>query len=103
MAFLLRSGTRLEYMEGNLLVLRRLGTFQCHTKYNDRGENCLNNLAKDDEEGVAMTAKSRREARKNRANEKDEVRSIETAQSGIFGERGLNIDTRIQIIEMAQF
>ena len=38
-----------------------------------------------------------------RANEKDEVRSIKTTKSAVFNERSLNMDSRIQIIEMAQF
>ena len=77
--------------------------FVCHTKYNDRGENLLNCLCVKEQDSVATTSKSRKDAQKAAATEKNSFCSIEVGNPGMFGKRGLHIDSRLQIIEIAQF
>ena len=83
-------------------VFTGFGNFICHTKYNDRRENMLNFLSKTDEEGVADTAKSRSSARQIAKNDKDAIRSIESGDRSIFNSLGMTIDSRMQMVEIAQ-
>ena len=79
------------------------GNFICHSKYNARGENMLNCLAISEEDAVASSSKSRLDARTKATKDKHSVRASQVASSGLLDERGMNLDSRLQIIEIAQF
>ena len=83
--------------------IHRFREFLCHTKYNDRRENLLNILSKNDEDAVHTTDASRSSARKSTKNEKDKIRAINSGDSKLFHSRGFTMDSRIQMIKIAQF
>ena len=84
-------------------VFTGFGNFICHTKYNDRRENLLNILSKNDNDAVVDTDKSRLCARKNMKSNRDNMRALQCGDSNIFKSRGYTIDSRIQMVEIAQF
>ena len=84
-------------------VFTGFANFICHTKYNDRSENLLNILSKNDEDGVNDTDASRACSRKSTKTTKDKIRAIEAGDSSIFNSRGYTIDSRMQMVEIAQF
>ena len=71
--------------------------FICHSKYNDRRENMLNILSKNDADAVATTDATRAIARKSMKVTKDELRSTNTGDSSMFNSRGYTIESRMQI------
>lgn len=108
------SGTNWDYLYAHLIenyekinsrekIFTGFGNFICHTKYNDRGENLLNILSINDEDGVDTTSTSRASSRNSMKEEKNKVRAIEAGDSTIFNSRGYTIDSRIQMVEIAQF
>ena len=60
-------------------------------------------MAISEEDGVASSSKSRLDARTKATKDKHSVRASQVASSGLLGERGMNLDSRLQIIEIAQF
>jgi len=83
-------------------VLIGFGNFVCHLKYNKKGEKLLNCLAVKEEESVCTSSKSRKDAQRVMAEEKKTSRTIEVANPRIFGQHGLRIDSRLQIIKEAK-
>ena len=79
------------------------GNFICHTKYNDKRENKLNFVCVNNRDAVKRTASSRAEGRKKAKKDKDEVRSIASGDKELFNGRGYTMDTRMQMVEIAQF
>lgn len=74
-----------------------------HSKHNENRENVLNILAINDEDDCAF-GKGGREKRRNLTKVKKHInRDLDTGNSSPFAARGLTLDSRIQIIELAQF
>ena len=84
-------------------VFTGMAAFICCSKYNDGGENHLNVLAKNDDDAVAGTDSSRSKSRLSVKSEKDKMRSIETGDNSLFNNRGLTLDSKMQMVEIAQF
>lgn len=84
-------------------VFTGMAAFICFSKYNEGGENHLNFLAKNDDEAVASTDASRAKSRVSVKDGKDEERSIATNNNKLFNGRGYSLDSRMQMVEIAQF
>ena len=84
-------------------VFTGFANFLCHTKYNDRHENLLNILSKNDEDAVHGADASRSSSRKSTKSEKDRIRAIHSGDPKMFNHRGFSIDSRMQMVEIAQF
>lgn len=77
--------------------------FVCLSKYNEDGKNLLNVLALNDGDDHDFGKGGRSESRKRLKKNKDDLRQLETGTVSPFAARGLPLDTRMQIIEVAQF
>ena len=84
-------------------VFTGMAAFICYSKYNAHGENLLNVLAKNDEDAVSGTDESRAKSRSNLKKTKDQERSIESGDVSPFNKRGYGLDSRMQMVEIAQF
>ena len=84
-------------------VFTGMAAFLCCSKYNDGETNHLNILAKNEDEAVTATDASRSQSRISSKKEKDKVRAIGGNNSSIFNSRGLSIDSKMQMVEIAQF
>ena len=73
------------------------------SKYNDNGKNLFNVFAKDDDEVVATTSASWSKSRVSVKSNKDEQCSIESGDQSLFNSRGYTLDSRMQMVEIAQF
>ena len=77
--------------------------FVIFTKYSDVGENKLSSLAINDDDNRKDDEGGRMSARKKTKVSKDEERSIDAINmNSIFAQRGLTIDQRVHIVEVAQ-
>ena len=84
-------------------VFTGMAAFICFSKYNEGGENHLNILAKNDEEAVSGTDSSRSQSRLQSKNSRDKQRSLDTGTDSVFNTRGLTLDSKMQMVEIAQF
>ena len=77
--------------------------FVIFTKYNDVGENVLCSLAINDGDDNEDKLGGRLDARKKAKTSKDEDRSIAAMhKNSAFAERGLTIDQKMNMVELAQ-
>ena len=84
-------------------VFTGLMSFICHSKYNEGGKNMLDFLAINDDDGTEFGKGGRCKRRKMNKEQKDTERSLEAGNISPFADRGLTLDSRIQIVELAQF
>ena len=95
-----RRGTKLMRRKGFLLVLLRLFILPNIMR---RGDNWLNVVACNDDDRTSFGKGGWKESRKRLKVNKDAERDEETGQVSPYKARGLTMDTRMQIIEVAQF
>ena len=60
-------------------------------------------MSVNDTDAVKRTASSRADGRKKAKKDKDDIRSIASGDKELFNGRGYTMDTRIQMVEIAQF
>ena len=75
----------------------------CHTKYNDGLKNQLNILATKDTDECDFGKGGRAKLRENKKEKKYMDRSIGAGSHSPFTSRGLTLNNRIQVVELAQF
>ena len=97
---LISNGDKINHKEKDFTGM---AAFMCYSKYNTNGENMLNFLAKNDEDAVPTSDASRSQSRSSVKTNKDQQRSIESGDHSLFGKRGYTLDTRLQMVEIAQF
>ena len=77
--------------------------FICHSKYNEYHANMLNLLSNNDDGAVNTTDATHTILRKSVKATKNEICSINTGDSSMLNSRGYTLESRIQIVEIAQY
>ena len=75
----------------------------CHTKYYKGGKNMLNLVAINDDDDTEFKKGVIYKQRKMNKEHKDTERSLEAGDISPFAARGTTLDSRVQIVELAQF